>query len=238
MESNFSRTGNHLIDALDGAASKAIAAQMQKVRMEIKDKCYEADRPIQHIYFPVNGVISWVQEAGNGRQVEVATVGNEGFVGVPIILGADRTPGTSFSQIPGDALKIGVERFLALVAEYPSFSGILNRYLQALIVQIAQGNACNGSHAVEQRCARWLLMTHDRVGEESFPLTQEFLAQMLGVRRTGVNEVASEFQDEGIIRYTRGLITIVKREALEARSCACYWIVHDEFQRMLRDIKG
>jgi CRP-like cAMP-binding protein len=229
-------SGNHLIDFLDGSSNTPISLRMEKVSLSLRDVCYEANHPIKNIYFPLNGIISWVQDVGGGKQVEVATVGNEGFVGVPVLLGADRTPGKSFSQIPGEALRIRVEDFHELLASFPRFAGILHRYVQALVVQIAQGNACNGSHSVEERCARWLLMTQDRVGKPEFFLTQEFLAQMLGVRRTGVNEVAKSFQDAGIIRYARGDLTILNRSALEARSCMCYRIVRDEFRRMLRDL--
>ena len=163
-------------------------------------------------------------------------MGNEGFIGVTVLLGADRTPGTSFSQIPGEALRISVDDFHKLLASFPHFSGILNRYVQALIVQLAQGNACISSHSVEERCARWLLMSQDRVGGPDFFLTEELLAQMLGVQETGVNEVTRSLQDAGIIRYARGDLTILDRPALEARSCICYRIVRDEFRRMLWDI--
>jgi CRP-like cAMP-binding protein len=134
-------------------------------------------------------------------------------------------------------LSLGCGAILVRLATFPELLRILQRYVQALLVQIAQGNACNGTHPVEQRCARWLLTSQDRVGQSSFFLIQEFLAQMLGVRRSGVNPVARTFQDAGIIRYARGDMTILDRAALEARSCICYGIVRDEFRRMLRDLK-
>ena len=230
------RTGNHLFDALDYSTLSSILRRTEELSFDREFICYKADVPIQDIYFPKSCVISWVQNAGEGRRVEVATVGNEGFLGVPILLGADRTPGTSFCQIPGEGFKISVCDFHEFLTQFPEFFGILNRYVQALIVQIAQGNACNALHNVEERCARWLLSTLDRVGKSTFLLTQDFLAQMLAVRRTGVNEVAQTFQDAGLIRYVRGEITILNRPALEARSCVCYGIVRNEFRRMLKDL--
>src|SRR5689334_4429276 len=174
MTRNSDRFGNHLLDALIDPLKEFLSERMGNVSLGLKDVCYEANKPIRDIYFPTKGVISWVQNTGDGKSVEVATVGNEGFVGVPVLLGADRTPGTSFTQIPGAAIKINSKDFCESLASFPEFLRILQRYVQALLVQIAQGNACNSTHPVEQRCARWLLTSHDRVGQPSFFLTQDF----------------------------------------------------------------
>jgi CRP-like cAMP-binding protein len=194
---------------------------------------YESGKPIQHVYFPVNGVISMLAEIGEDSPVEVATVGNEGMVGLPLFLGAKTTPGMAFSQVPGDAFRMTAESFL----EHANGSGplpkLLHRYTQALMVQISQGTACNRGHENRQRCARWLLLTHDRVGADEFPLTQEFLSQMLGVRRATVNDIAVQFQDAGYIEYSRGRIRILNRKKLEAASCKCYFVIREEYDRML-----
>src|SRR5689334_9896681 len=168
-----------------------------------------------------------------GKLIEVATVGNEGMIGLPLFLGADLTPGTSFSQIPGDALRMSAEHFRSAISKHGPLTKMLHRYTQALMVQISQGNACNRIHSIEERCARWLLLCHDRVGQDEFTLTQEFLSQMLGVRRASVNLVAATFHQAGLIDYTRGRIRILDRQGLESASCQCYGLIRDEYNRML-----
>ena len=168
-----------------------------------------------------------------GKLIEVATVGNEGMIGLPLFLGTDLTPGTSFSQIPGDALRMPAEHFRNAISQHGPFTRMLHRYTQALMVQISQGNACNRIHSIEERCARWLLLCHDRVGQDEFTLTQEFLSQMLGVRRATVNLVAATFHQAGLIDYTRGRMRILDRQSLESACCQCYGVIRDEYNRML-----
>lgn len=169
----------------------------------------------------------------SGKAVEVATIGNEGMVGLPLFLGVDRTAGRAFTQVPGDSLRIRADHFQKEVRRQGAFSRMLQLYTQALLVQISQSMACNGIHLIYQRTARWLLMTHDRVASNRFPLSQEFLGQMLGVRRAGVSEVASRLQKAGLIRYTRGSIEILDRPGLEAAACECYGVIEAEFVRLL-----
>jgi CRP-like cAMP-binding protein len=230
------RVGNQLLNALGGSEQSPLM-QMKTISLALKEVLYEANRPIKNVYFPLDGLLSWVLDVGNQKTVEVATIGAEGFLGVPVLLGTDRAVGTAFSQIPGKAVRISVDDFHHMLATSPRFTRILYRYTQALFVQIAQGNACNSSHSVEQRCARWLLATHDRVAQSQFFLTQDFLALMLGVRRAGVNRVAAQFHAAGLIRYSRGLITVLNRKGLESRTCQCYAIVRAEFRRMARDLQ-
>lgn len=173
-----------------------------------------------------------------GALIEVATVGNEGMVGIPLFLGAEVTPGTSFSQVPGDALRMPADAFRKAIANDGPFTKILHRYTQALMVQISQGTACNRAHSLEERCARWLLLCHDRVGADEFMLTQEFLSQMLGVRRASVNLVAATFQEAGFIEYRRGRIRILNRRGLESASCQCYAVIREEYDRMLEPRLG
>jgi CRP-like cAMP-binding protein len=188
---------------------------------------------LPYVLFPLSGIISIVMEMENGAQIEVATVGNEGMVGVPLFLGAETTPGRAFSQVPGQSLRVPADVFKEEVQRRGKLEHMLQRYTQALFVQTAQSTACNRLHTIEQRGARWLLMTHDRVDGDQFPLTQEFLAQMLGVRRASVSEVAGEFQRAGLIAYARGNIAILDRQGLEDASCECYRVVRDEYERLL-----
>ena len=227
-------TNNRLLAALPARERHVFVDLLEPISYTIKQSLYESDEPIPYVYFPLGGVFSIVSDADHGGIIEIATVGREGFVGVPVLLGVDRTPGNAFCQIPGDALRLRAGRFREELDRRPVIRRILLRYTQSFINQISQNAACNRLHSIEERCARWLLMTHDRVGVDQYLLTQEFLAQMLGVRRAGVSVVATRFQKEGFIRYGRGLLTIVNRRGLENAACACYEIMRREFRRPLR----
>lgn len=207
--------------------------QMELVTPALKFSFYQPNQPIEAAYFPLSGVTSLLMLGAHGEEIEVSTVGNEGMVGLPLFLGADATPGLGFMQVPGQALRLPAERFRQLVTPRTHLYTLLQRYTQTLMIQMAQGVACNRLHTIEQRAARWLLMTHDRVNADSFALTQEFLGQMLGVRRASVSEVESELQQQGLLQYTRGTMTILDRPGLEKRTCECYWIVRHEFERQL-----
>jgi CRP-like cAMP-binding protein len=203
-------------------------------RFEQRESVYEQGETIDAVLFPIDGVFSLVTVMDDGRAVEVATVGNEGFVGLPVFLQARLTSAhRAFSQIAGDALVIAPAPFLRLSNSGGPFQAALQRFALATITLIAQGAACNRLHRIEQRCARWLLETSDRVGAEDFPLTQDFLAQMLGVGRQAVNEAARSLQDAGLIRYSRGSVAILDRPGLEAAACECYALVRAEFDRLL-----
>jgi CRP-like cAMP-binding protein len=155
------------------------------------------------------------------------------MVGVPVFLGTDATAGTALSQIPGEASRLSRDDLRRLVQPGTALHDLLHRYIQALMVQMAQNSACNRRHPIEQRCARWLCMTRDRLSRDTFPLTQEFLGQMLGVRRAGVSGVASRLQEDGLIRYSRGCMEVRDRSGLEARACDCYRIIRGAFEQML-----
>jgi CRP-like cAMP-binding protein len=173
----------------------------------------------------------------DGRGIEIATIGNEGMAGLPVFLQATLTSAhMSFSQIAGQSLRMPAARFSDFVnsSEGGGLRLALNHYTQALMSMIARAVGCNALHSVHQRACRWLLTTHDRVASDEFLLTQEFLSQMLGVTRASVNEVAQDLQSAGAIDYSRGRITILDRPALESRSCECYEVVRDEFDRLLQ----
>ncbi len=232
-EGHVSNGANRLLSALDKSAFQELEPNLEHVSLTLRQKLYEPNQPIPYVYFPVNGVVSMLAHMEEGKLIEVATVGNEGMIGLPLFLGTDLTPGTSFSQIPGNALRMPAEQFRHAISQHGPLTRMLHRYTQALMVQISQGNACNRIHSIEERCARWLLLCHDRVGQDEFTLTQEFLSQMLGVRRATVNLVAATFHQAGLIEYTRGRMRILDRRGLESACCRCYGVIRDEYNRML-----
>jgi CRP-like cAMP-binding protein len=223
---------NRLLAALPPSEYRRLVPKLETVSLTLKQRVYESLRTIDHVYFPLNGIISIVAFMNDGSGIEVATVGNEGMVGLPVFLGAAKTPLVAFQQIPGESMRMESEEFIKESKRNGALTAILHRYTQSFMVQIAQGSACNRAHSVAQRCARWLLTTHDRVGRpQRFLITQEFLGQMLGVRRAGVSEVASALRKSKLIDYKRGIVHIVNRKGLENRTCECYWVIKDEIDR-------
>jgi CRP-like cAMP-binding protein len=205
---------------------------MQLTSLTAKQVLYEPNSRISTIYFPLGAVASELSTMGDGTTVEVATIGKEGMLGVPVLLGGDTISLHMIAQIPGPALAMTRENFER------TFNGggeapILLRYIQALLTQIAQQSACNRSHVIEKRCARWILMTHDRVQRPEFPLTHEFLAYMLGARRASVSIAASTLAKKKLISYTRGSIHVLNRNRLEKASCECYGVIKREYERLL-----
>ena len=217
---------NRLLAALPDPARSALMDRAERIALAQKAVLLERGAPVSYLYFPLSGLLSMVVRVTDTAAVEVATVGNEGFVGAPAYLGAERSSTEVVVQIPGEALQVPVE---ALPAEA---GGLLGRYIAALMTQMSQSTACNYLHSVGQRLCRWLLMTHDGVEGDELELTQEFLAQMLAVRRPTVSEVAGVLQGAGIIEYHRGLIRILDRARLEHDACECYGIVRAELDRV------
>jgi CRP-like cAMP-binding protein len=224
---------NHLLAALPSTTYDALLPALEPLALNLKQILYAPNEPITHVYFPVDGVCSIVSLLENNIVIEVATVGHEGMVGIPVFLGAMHTPGQALVQVPGAAVRMEVQAFRQALEEYPHLGAVLQRYTQALFVQIAQSTACNRAHPVNERCARWLLMTADRMRRDQFSLTQEFLGQMLGVRRASVNVAARTLQQAGLIDYSRGQITILDRAGLESVACECYGIIKAEYDRLL-----
>ncbi|MCU0536994.1 MAG: Crp/Fnr family transcriptional regulator, partial [Hydrococcus sp. Prado102] len=201
--------------------------------LDLKKILYNPNESIEFVYFVLDGVVSLLTILNDGAIVEVATVGNEGFVGLPIFLGATQIPGQALSQIPGTAMQMRAEIFKREVTQETTLFALLQRYTQALFNQVAQSAACNRIHTLEERFCRWILMTRDRVPGDTFPLTHEFLGQMLGVRRASVTEVAIRMQNAGLVQYKYGKMTVLDREGLESASCECYQIVQREFNRLV-----
>ncbi len=224
---------NRILSALPAGDYKRLAPHLERVHLEMRHVAFEANQPIEYAYFPLTGIASMLTVMKGGKAVEVATIGNEGMVGLPLFLGVNITPSRAFTQVPGDSIRIKADVFQKEVRRQGELAKVMQTYTQALIVQISQGMACNGIHSLHQRMARWLLLTHDRVAAQKFPLSQEFLGAMLGVRRASVSEVASKLQKAGLIRYSRGVIEIADRPGLEAASCECYEVIQHEFDRLL-----
>ncbi len=227
------RAGNRILDALPQAERERVLTTAEVVNLEIKQIIYETNAPIRHVYFPITAVTSMIAEMQDGSSVEVGTVGNEGMNGIPVFLGADSMPSKAFAQIPGESYKLPTAVFKAELTRSAPFRDAMQRYVQALFNQLAQSVACNRLHNTEQRYCRWMLMTQDRVGRDEFPMTQEFLGMMLGVRRASVSEVESKIQQRGWIEHTHGTVRIVNRKGLEEGTCECYWIIRREFERLL-----
>ncbi|HEX4539950.1 MAG TPA: Crp/Fnr family transcriptional regulator [Acidimicrobiales bacterium] len=227
--------GNRLLDALPPADQAGLAPYLEKVDLEMKELLFEQGKRFDRVYFPLTAVVSLLSVMEDTSGVEIATVGNEGLVGVPVSWGVTMLNPRELiqAQVPGEALVMDVDIFTSRMSQPGELTELVHLYTQALFSQIAQQVACNSLHSVEERCARWLLLTHDRVGVDEFPLTQEFLSQMLGVRRASVTVVSGAFQQAGFIRFRRGWVTITDRQGLESTSCECYHVVREVFDRLL-----
>lgn len=233
LQSSRNPVGNKLLAALPKEEYERLLPNLEAVSLPLKQVIYQPNEPIDYVYFVNKGVISLLNVMENGGAVEVATLGNEAMVGIPVLLGADQVPAETVVQVPGNGLRMKVDVFKSEVTPGSPLHTLLLRYTQTLINQISQSAACNRLHSVEERACRWLLQTQDRVDADDFPMTHEFLSQMLGVRRASISEVAATLQKAGLIRYHRGKITVLDRQGLEAGSCECYQVVTQEYARLL-----
>jgi CRP-like cAMP-binding protein len=227
-------SGNRLLACLPKRDHQKLAPALELISLKARHTAYEPGKAIEHLYFPLNSVISLSAETPQGRGIEVATIGNEGMVGLPVFLGAGSTPGVAYAQVPGESFRIKAKAFWEQARHSDPIVRVMRLYAHALIVQIMQRVACNQTHSAIKRCARCLLATHDQVQKERFPLTQEILGFMLGIRRTGVSVVASALKQRRIINYNRGVVEILNRPELESASCECYAAVNQEFDRLFK----
>jgi CRP-like cAMP-binding protein len=225
---------NSLFAELPEPELAAIGPLLERIHYTHGDWIARPDQPFSHGYFPLSGMASIVALTSEGLGAEVATVGNEGMVGLPIFLGAVSSPFALMWQLDGEALQISASDLIRVASPGSHLAAVLTKYTQAVFVQTAQSSACNALHPVSQRGARWLLATHDRADRDEFFLTHEFLAFMLGVTRQSVSIAVGDLQQAGLIRYHRGHMEILDRPGLEAASCECYRIVRAEFERLLR----
>jgi CRP-like cAMP-binding protein len=224
---------NRLLGLLPRKDYERLRPHLRAIPLKYRQSLYRANKPIGYVYFIETGVGSLVNTMANGQASEVGTIGNEGVVGLPLVLGDDRTPTSVYIQVPGAGLRIAATLFNKEMARSASMRAVMLHYAHAFFNQIAQSAACNQFHSLEQRCCRWLLMTHDRMPSNEFLLTQEFLAMMLGVQRTGVTAAAGALQRAGLIRYRRGNVTMIDRRGLLRGSCECYGVSKKEFDRLL-----
>jgi CRP-like cAMP-binding protein len=225
--------GNRLLDMVDVEVRSRLLEAAELVALTHRQIVADIDRPIEHVYFPLYGVLSVLSATMTGEAVETATVGPEGMTGVPVLLGADQMSCQTFCQVPGRAYRLPAAAFREQVAQSDELRGLLGRYAVSFLGQTSQTSACNRLHSMRERCARWLLQTHDRVNGATFALTQDFLAQMMGVRRATVSEVAAGLQRDGLIEYSYRQITVLYRAGLEAAACECYRIVTAEYDRLV-----
>lgn len=223
---------NRILTALPSSDRRELFNVVRSVTLPVKTVLFEPGAPIEALYFPVDGVISLVTPLHDGAIVEVATIGNEGIVGVPLVPLSGLAV-RAISQVAGHSLRMDATSFVSLVERSSAFQSLVDKYTQALFGQISQAAACNRLHSSEERLSRWLLMSHDRVGSDQFRITQEFLGQMLGARRSTVSVSAGILQRAGLIRYVRGHVTIVDRAGLEAVSCECYSVIRTELERVV-----
>jgi CRP-like cAMP-binding protein len=225
--------GNRLLARLLPQEYQRLLPLLRLVPLDFKQVLYEPRSPIAYAYFPNRGVVSAVTLMKGGTVIEVATVGNEGVVGLTAFFGDEESPNRMIVQVPGEALRMGSDALRAETSRDSPLRRLLVRYHTAFLMQLSQAVACNGLHQVQQRCCRWVLMTHDRVLSDEFPLTHEFLSHMLGVRRMSVTDVLKPLQDAGLIHNHRGRITVLDRPGLEAAACECYRSVQEAFDRLL-----
>jgi CRP-like cAMP-binding protein len=224
---------NRILGSLSPPDYSSFGASLDLVDLPIKQVLFDVDEPIEHVYFPEDSVASMLGVMSDGTAVETATVGREGMVGLAVFLGTDQTSAQAIIQVPGTALRMTADDFRQHVPNFPELSRSLQLYTQALFTFVAQSSACNRIHTVNQRCARWILHTRERIGEDTFPLTHQFLSQMLGVRRATVTDAMQSLHEAGGLQYDRGVVTLLDRRTLEREACECYGIVTREFERLL-----
>jgi CRP-like cAMP-binding protein len=213
---------NRLLAALPAAELARLWPRLKRVELEFRKTLYAPEEPIGGVYFPETGYISRLAPMDDGDSAEVGLVGPEGMTGMSLLLGADRENFEMLVQVPGTAMRMDAAAFGTALDDIPSLRPLLHRYVLAHFEQVARTGACNGRHDINQRLARWLLMAHDRVEDDEFPMTHEFMGMMLGVRRAGVTVAAGALQKAGLIRYLKGRMVVTDRPGLEAATCECY----------------
>ena len=201
--------------------------------MTLGDVLYEPGAQLRYVYFPTTSIVSLLYVMEDGASAEIAIVGNEGILGISLFMGGETTPSRAVVQSAGHGFRLRAQLLKNEFGRFGPMMHLLLRYTQALITQMAQTAVCNRHHSVDQQLCRWLLLSLDRLASNELSMTQELIANMLGVRREGVTEAAGKLQDAGLIRYRRGKITVLDRPGLEARSCECYQVVKTEFDRLL-----
>ena len=224
---------NHLLDALPESDYERLAPHLELIPLRLGDVLCESGDKLRYVYFPTTCIISLLYVMQDGASAEIAVVGNEGLLGISLFMGGDTTPSRAIVQSAGHAVRLKASFLKEEFDRFGPLMHLLLRYTQALITQMAQTAVCNRHHSIDQQLCRWLLLSLDRLDSNELQMTQELIANMLGVRREGVTEAAGNLQEAGLIHYTRGRITVLDRPGVEARSCECYRVVKAEFDRIL-----
>jgi CRP-like cAMP-binding protein len=228
---------NHLLAALSPAERERLYPHLQLVPMPLGKVLYESGDLLRHVYFPTDSIISLLYVMEDGASAEISVVGNEGLIGIALFMGGETTPSRAIVQSAGSAYRLMSQNLKEEFHRSGSLQLLLLRYTQALITQMAQTAVCNRHHSVDQQLCRWLLLSLDRLSSNRLIMTQELIANMLGVRREGVTEAAGKLQELGVIRYARGRITVLDRPRLERLCCECYAVVKKETDRLLPGTK-
>ena len=229
----YSPLQNHILAALQEAARDRVFPELQLVPMPLGRVLYESGDPLLHVYFPVDSIVSLLYVMENGASAEISVVGNEGLIGIALFMGGETTPSRAIVQSAGYAYRLPARRLKNEFSLHGELQLLLLRYTQALITQMSQTAVCNRHHSVDQQLCRWLLLSLDRLPTNQLVMTQELIANMLGVRREGVTDAAGKLQKLGVIQYARGQITVLDRPQLERLSCECYEVVKRETDRLL-----
>lgn len=224
---------NQILSLVADADRERIVGRCEKLSLKIEHVLYEPGQPMTHVYFPLSGMVSMVLGSEEGATIEVGVVGNEGLLGTALALGAERSHLKALIQVQGEFLQMGLPEFRLELRGNALFSRLVQRFAQALTVQISQSVMCNRLHPMEERICRWLLMAHDRAGTDEVLLTQRFIAEMLGIRRPSVTVAAGLLQKAGFIAYSRGHVTILDRAGLENAACECYALVDRELEQLM-----
>jgi CRP-like cAMP-binding protein len=224
---------NYLLAALPVDERERLYPHLERVAMPLGKVLYESGNRLKHVYFPTTSIVSLLYIMNNGASAEIAVVGKEGLIGVALFMGGDTMPNRAVVQSAGDAYRLPGKHLKQEFHRSGALQQLLLRYTQALLTQMAQTAVCNRHHSVDQQLCRWLLLSLDRLSSQDLTMTQELIANMLGVRREGVTEAAGKLQKAGLIHYSRGRITVLDRLGLEARVCECYQVVKKEFDRLL-----
>src|SRR5665213_4356938 len=224
---------NHLLAALPETEWQRWMPELEPVDMPLSQVLYESEATLSHVYFPTTAIVSLLCVMQNGSSAEIAVVGNEGFIGVSLLLGGESTPSRAVVQSAGTGFRMKAQKIKQEFGRSIPILRLLLRYTQALLTQMAQTAVCNRHHTLEQQLCRWLLLSLDRVAGDEIAMTQEIIANMLGVRREGVTEAARKLQKTGLIDYSRGHIKVLNREGLEKITCECYAVVKREYDRLL-----
>jgi CRP-like cAMP-binding protein len=236
MHSNHRPFQNHLLAALPAAEFQRLEGDLELVQMPLGEVLYESGCKLHYVYFPTTSIVSMLYVLEDGASAEIAIVGNEGILGISLFMGGETTPSRAVIQSAGWGYRLKAHLMKTEFKRGGPVMHLFLRYTQALITQMTQTAVCNRHHSIEKQLCRWLLMSLDRLSSDSLTMTQDLIANMLGVRREGVTEAAGKLQRSGLIRYSRGHITVLDRPGLETRVCECYEVVKVEFDRLLSEI--